>query len=359
MAETPIPEAGASQPKGAVRRFLEERVPIKTEGLAEGLDEPIPGHLKRWWFALGGTPLYLFIVQVVTGILLTFYYVPSPDQAYDSVKRITEEVTFGWWVRSLHRWSSHLMIASVILHVLRVFFTGTYRRPREFTWMIGVGVLAVVLFFGFTGYSLVYEQLSYWGATVAGNLTAATPVIGPWLARMLRGGDTIGDNTLTRFFVLHIGILPTSLFLLVSLHIVFVRIHGVTRLQSTQESDRKTFPFFPDHFLTECAVFLVITVLLNTLACAFPAGLAERADPLNPPMHIKPEWYFFFTFRWLKLTGLETAVITTGLAGLLLLLWPFVDAAIRKRRPNSEISIVLGVIGFLTLVALTIWEALA
>ncbi|MCI0587274.1 MAG: cytochrome b N-terminal domain-containing protein [Planctomycetes bacterium] len=315
--------------------------------------------MRRWWFALGGTPLYLFLVQVVTGILLTFYYVPSPDRAYDSVRRITEEVSFGWWIRSLHRWSSHLMIASVILHVLRVFFTGTYRRPREFTWMVGTAVLGTTFFFGFTGYSLVYEQLSYWGATVAGNLTAAAPLVGPFLAGMLRGGETISDNTLTRFFVLHIGILPTVLFLLLGLHILLVRLHSVSRLESTAEEDRRTFPFFPDHFLTECAVFLVLTVLLNTLACAFPAGLAERADPLNPPPHIKPEWYFYFTFRWLKLTGLETAVATLGLAGGIFLLWPFLDAWLLRRRGGGEASVVLGTVGFAGIVALTIWEALA
>ncbi|MBI3819526.1 MAG: cytochrome bc complex cytochrome b subunit [Planctomycetes bacterium] len=350
-------EPGAA---GTVKKgFFAERLPIRSEGLVEGLNEPIPGHLKRWWFALGGTPLYLFLVQVTTGILLTFYYVPSPDRAYDSVKRITEEVTFGWWIRSMHRWSSHLMIASVILHVMRVYFTGTYRKPREFTWMAGVAILGITLFFGFTGYSLVYEQLSYWGATVAGNLTAATPLIGKYLASLLRGGDNISDNTLTRFFVLHIGILPTALFLILCSHIFLVRLHGVAQVDSKRAADRKSFPFFPDHMLTECLVFLTITIVLNTLACAFPAGLAERADPLNPPMHIKPEWYFFFTFRWLKLTGLETAVVTTGMAGAVLFFWPFIDAAIRRKRPNSEISIFLGIIGFATLIALTIWEAIA
>jgi quinol-cytochrome oxidoreductase complex cytochrome b subunit len=341
------------------KRFLAERLPLRTGALREGLNEPIPGHLKRWWFALGGTPLYLFLVQVVTGILLTFYYVPAPDRAYDSVRRITEEVSFGWWIRSLHRWSSHLMIASVILHVLRVFFTATYRKPREFTWMVGAAVLGTTFFFGFTGYSLVYEQLSYWGATVAGNLTAAAPLVGPFLARMLRGGETISDNTLTRFFVLHIGILPTVLFLLVGAHLLLVRLHGVSRLESPAEEDRRTFPFFPDHVLTECVVFLTLTVLLNTLACAFPAGLSERADPLNPPPHIKPEWYFYFTFRWLKLTGLKTAVATLGAAGAVFLLWPFVDAGLRRRRPGSEASLLLGALGFLGVVALTVWEALA
>jgi quinol-cytochrome oxidoreductase complex cytochrome b subunit len=339
--------------------LLRERIPLDTGPLREGLDEPIPGHMKRWWFALGGTPLYLFLVQVVTGILLTVYYVPSPERAYESVRFVTEEVSFGWWLRSLHRWSSHLMIASVVLHVIRVFFTGTYRKPREFTWVAGATLLLACLAFGFTGYSLVYEQLSYWGLTVATNLMEATPLVGATLAGVFRGGETVSASTLTRVFVLHIGVLPTVLVFLLVAHIFLVRAHGVTRLDAASEQDRRTFPFFPDHVLTECLVFLAITILLNALACAFPAGLEEPADPLNPPHHIKPEWYFYFTFRWLKLAGLHTAVVTLGAGALLFVLWPFVDVGLLRLGRWKGISPLLGAVGALGVLALTLWEALA
>ena len=141
-----------------VSGFVKERLPIDAAGLEHVLSEPIPGHLRRWWFALGGTPAYLFVVQAATGILLTFYYVPEPSRSWESVRTITDQVAFGWYFRSLHKWAASLMIVAVMLHTMRVFFTGAYRRPRELSWMVGALVLFCTLFFGFTGYSLIYEQ---------------------------------------------------------------------------------------------------------------------------------------------------------------------------------------------------------
>lgn len=157
--------------------WVRDRVPIDVEFLRAAGSEPIPGHLKRWWWCIGGTPAYLFIVQLVSGILLTFYYVPSPDDAYESVHAITNDLRFGWFIRSVHRWSSHLMIVAVLLHMMRVFFTGAYRKPREINWMVGCTLLLLTLGMGFTGYSLVWEQLSFWGATVAGNILVAVPFV--------------------------------------------------------------------------------------------------------------------------------------------------------------------------------------
>ena len=192
-----------SSPEG-LRHRLREMVPLDWGLLRHIGAEPVPYHLKKWWFCLGGTVLYLFVVQVVTGIALTFYYVPSPDEAYASVAAITHEVRFGWFIRSLHKWSAQFMIVALILHMLRVFFTGAYRRPRQLNWCIGFLLLGTTLTFGFTGYSLVYEQLSFWGATVATNLAEAVPFVGPFIAHFLRGGPEVGENTLTRFFILHI-----------------------------------------------------------------------------------------------------------------------------------------------------------
>lgn len=340
--------------------WLRERVPLDPEGLKEFSNEPVPNHLKHWWWCLGGTPILLFTVQVLTGILLTFYYVPSTAAAYDSVARISRDVPFGWYIRSLHHWSSYLMITAVLLHMLRVFFTGAYRRPRELNWMIGLGLLAVTLGFGFTGYSLVYEQLSYWGATVATNLMDAVPVIGPYLGRMLRGGDAVGDNTLTRLFVLHIGVMPTLLALLLALHVLLIRLHGVTPFEfRADRGTGRTYPFFPDHLLKEIIIGLVLGVVLTCLALIFPTGLEERANPLQTPAHIKPEWYFYWAFRWLKLLGLTASVLTLGAAAFLALCWPFIDARIRRLRPRSEASVWIGALAVLGLIALTLWEALA
>lgn len=144
-----------------ITAWLKERVPINPGDLRELTNEPVPNHLKRWWFCLGGTPAYLFIIQMFTGILLAFYYQSSPLSAYESIRYITNEAAFGWYIRSVHKWAATLMIASVILHQMRVFFTGGYRKPRELNWMIGMFLLVCTLMLGFTGYSLVYEQLSY------------------------------------------------------------------------------------------------------------------------------------------------------------------------------------------------------
>ncbi len=364
--EPVIPHGGRPLPQAQTRfgRWLQRRVPIDLEALRYYSNEPVPNHLRHWWWCLGGTPAMLFGVQAVTGILLSFYYVPDPSQAYESVKRVSEVVPFGWFLRSVHRWSSNLMIAAVILHMMRVFFTGAYRRPRELNWMVGIGLLGVTLFFGFTGYSLVYEQLSFWGATVAGNLTEAVPLIGPYLARLLRGGEMVGDNTLTRFFILHIGILPALITALLGAHILLFRLHGVTEFEFESPNLRspeqqKTFPFFPDHMMTELIIGIGLAFLLTCLAVIFPVGLAEKASPLLTPAHIKPEWYFFWTFRWLKLTGLTFAVLSIGFFGFLALVWPFIDAAVRRRRPASELSVRIGVLAVTVLVVLTLWEALA
>jgi quinol-cytochrome oxidoreductase complex cytochrome b subunit len=340
--------------------WIKTSAPIPGEFLEQVSSEPVPHHLKRWWFALGGTPAYLFTIQVITGILLTFYYVPDPEHAYESVQHITYNVEFGWIIRSVHKWSSHLMIIAVIFHVLRVFFTAAYRKPRELNWMFGCCILAVVLGFGFTGYSLIFEQLSYWGATVAANITQNVPLMGDFLARFMRGGDSVEENTLTRFFIFHIALLPLCLTILLTIHIALIRLLGVTELKFDEDIGKpaKHFPFFPNHFLMELIIGMCLTLLLTFLVVVFPAGLGPPADPFVTPEHIKPEWYFYFTFRWLKLTSLQVGVLGTGAAFMLLLFWPFIDRVLVKKWPKRDISVYLGIIAIITLIVLTVWEAL-
>ncbi len=339
--------------------WIGKRFPVDQQVLVSLGSEPVPGHLNRWWWCLGGTPAYLFTVLVVSGILMTFYYVPEPEEAYNSVSRITREIRFGWYIRGIHKWSANLMIVSLLLHVMRVFFTGAYRKPREGNWVIGCFLLLTTLGFGFTGYSLVYEQLSYWGATVAGNMAAAVPLVGEQMGSFLRGGESVGSNMLTRLYVFHIGALPTALIGLLLIHLVLVRIHGVSELGSPVGPDSKRFPFFPDHLFTEIAIALFLMFLLTFLAIVFPASMGPRADPLVTPEHIRPEWYFFWSFRWLKLMSERAAVITQGLFVASIIFWPFIDSRIRKRWPESEASVWIGVGGVLFLLGLTVWEALS
>ena len=357
---TPAEDTGR---KGGLQERLEDLFPFDWELVRHAGAEPVPYHLKKWWFCLGGTVLYLFIVQVVTGIALTFYYVPYPDRAYESVAMITREVRFGWYIRSLHKWSANFMIVAVFLHMLRVYFTGAYRHPRQLNWCIGFLLLGTTLIFGFTGYSLVYEQLSFWGATVACNLAEAVPVVGPYIGHFLRGGPEIGENTLTRFFVLHIGVLPTAAFILVGLHILLIRLLGVTELhfegEKLSDEDRH-FRFWPEHATTELLIGVLMMYVLTLVALIFPAGLGEPANPTQTPEHIKPEWYFYFNFRLLKLTSLKLSVVLTMAIGAIAFFWPFIEERLSRRfRLPDAVPVTIGVIAFLGFLVLTVWESFA
>lgn len=348
--------------KQAATERLAEMFPFDWELLRHAGAEPVPYHLKKWWFCIGGTPMYLFIVQVVTGIMLTFYYVPSPEQAYASVEAITYSVRFGWFIRSLHMWSANFMIIAVFLHMLRVFFTRAYRSPRQLNWMVGVLLLGVTLTFGFTGYSLVYEQLSFWGATVACNLAEAVPLVGPWIGDFLRGGPEIGEQTLTRFFVLHVGLLPMVAFVLLGLHLLIIRLHGVTELQFEGEvvtEEGRFFRFWPEHVTMEILIGVLLMYILTILALIFPADLGAQADPTTTPAHIKPEWYFYFNFKLLKLTSLKASVALSGVLGGLLFFWPFIDGWLEKRlgKKADGLVVAVGVVAFIGFLVLTVWEA--
>lgn len=342
-----------------VGTWLAERIPLDTVQLRELTNEPVPNHLKRWWFALGGTPAYLFVVQIVTGILLAFYYQPSASTAYESVEYITHHAAFGWYLRSMHKWAATLMIAAVILHQMRVYFTSAYRRPRELNWVIGMALLCCTLLTGFTGYSLVFEQLSYWGATVAANISDAVPVIGSLAKHMLLGGETYNDRTLSRFYILHAAVLPTTIIILVAIHIAFIRMHGVTELKFGDEDPQKPqhFNFFPDHMLTELMIGLVLMIVLSALATLLPATMGPRANPLVTPEVIKPEWFFYVSFRWLKLFSLSFAVLSTGFIVAAMFLWPWIDAVLRRVTGKEDISVYIGIVATFLLVGLTVWEA--
>lgn len=344
---------------GRIVAWLQERVPVSAEQLAELTNEPVPNHLKKWWFCLGGTPAYLFVVQVVTGILLALYYQPSPESAYESIRYITEEATFGWFLRSMHKWAATLMIAAVILHQMRVYFTGSYRRPRELNWVIGMCLLMATLLIGFTGYSLVFEQLSYWGATVAANISDAIPLVGPFAKQMLLGGDEYNARTLSRFYILHAAVLPSAIVLLVVCHIAQVRMHGVTEFPdpNAPPNQPRHFNFFPDHMLSELIIGLVLMIVLCSLATVLPATMGPKADPLTTPEVIKPEWFFYVSFRWLKLFSLSFAVISSGFIVGAMFVWPWIDKVLRRVTGIEEISVYIGIVATFLLIGLTVWEA--
>lgn len=342
----------------ALAKWFGERIPIDGETLRELTNEPVPYHMKRWWFCLGGTPAYLFLVQIFTGILLAIYYQPSATTAYESVDHITNHVALGWYFRSLHKWAATLMIAAVILHQMRVYFTGAYRRPRELNWVIGMGLLLTTLGIGFTGYSLVFEQLSYWGATVGAGIANRVPLIGTIGKHLLLAGDQYNADTLPRFFILHVAILPGTVMILLAMHITLIRLHGVSELEPAGDSssEKQHFDFFPDHFYTEIIMGLLLMIVLSVLATLLPATMGAKADPLTTPEVIKPEWFFYVTFRWLKLFGPTFAILSMGFIVFTMIVWPWIDRALRRITGWEEISVYIGIIATLLLVGLTVWE---
>ena len=182
----------------------------------------------NWLYTLGSATLTVLIIQVVTGILLTLYYVPDPTQAYASVDYITNELPFGWLIRGLHHWGASAMVVLTIAHMIRVIIYGAYKFPREVTWLTGVALLLLVFSFGFTGYLLPWDQKAYWGTVVGTRIAAVTPFIGDWLADLLRGGKEISAVTLARFFGAHVWVLPSLLLLLVGIHLYLVIRNGIS-----------------------------------------------------------------------------------------------------------------------------------
>ncbi|MEJ2011196.1 MAG: cytochrome b N-terminal domain-containing protein [Anaerolineales bacterium] len=189
----------------------------------------------NWLYTLGSATLFVAINQIVTGILLTIYYVPSPDQAYDSVQYITTQVPAGWFIRGLHHWGASAMVLLTVLHMLRVIILGSYKFPREVTWFTGIGLLLVVIGFGFTGYLLPWDQKAFWATTVGTRIAEVTPFVGDWILRIMRGGEELSAVTLARFFGVHVWFLPATLLLLLGIHLFLIVRIGISEVPEPEE----------------------------------------------------------------------------------------------------------------------------
>jgi len=189
----------------------------------------------NWFYTLGSATLFTALMQGVTGILLTIYYVPTPDQAYDSVQYITTQIPGGWFIRGFHHWGASLLVVLTVLHMLRVIICGAYKFPREVTWFSGVFLLIIVIGFGFTGYLLPWDQKAYWATTVGTRIAAAVPGIGDVVLRVMRGGDELSAITLVRFFGVHVWVLPTALIVLISIHMFLVIRNGISAVPKRGE----------------------------------------------------------------------------------------------------------------------------
>jgi cytochrome b6 len=209
----------------------------------------VPQHGHSLFYYLGGLTLFLFLMQIGTGILLLMYYRPGADSAYESVKFIISDVTFGWLIRSIHSWSANLMILVLFLHMFTVFFTQAYRKPRELTWLTGIGLLGLSLTFGFSGYLLPWNQLSFFATRVGTGMMHAVPFVGEYLMTVLRGGEEVTGATIGRFFGLHVAILPAVFTMLLGLHLLLVQRQGMSEpieWHDKQPQEKKFMKFFPN-----------------------------------------------------------------------------------------------------------------
>jgi cytochrome b6 len=306
----------------------------------------VPFHRSTPFYYLGGMALFLFLVQIVTGILLSLYYKPSPDQAFESVRAIVTEVDFGWLIRSAHSWSANLLVAVLLLHLLTTYMMRAYRRPREMTWLTGIVLLGLFMAFGFSGYLLPWNELAFFATRVGTAIVGRIPLIGQQLLLLARGGDDVTGDTLARFYALHVVILPLATIGLLTVHLFLVQKHGMSVPE--READRMrgidripSIPFVPDFLLRDMVGWYLALALLAALAALFPWELGEKADPFaSAPEGIKPEWYFLFMFQALKLLpahlgpfeGEVVGILAFGIAGLAVLLVPFLDRGSRTRR---------------------------
>jgi quinol-cytochrome oxidoreductase complex cytochrome b subunit len=306
----------------------------------------VPVHRFSYWYFFGGMTLFLFVLQVLTGILLLLYYRPSSGEAFESVQYIMTRVQFGWLVRSIHAWGANLMILMVFIHMFSVLFLKSYRKPRELTWLTGAVLLLLVLGFGFSGYLLPWNTLAFFATTVGTNLAGQLPLVGQSIKVFLRGGDLVTGATLTRFFGFHVAVLPGLVTIFLALHILLVQRFGMSVPPSVEAAweaapaERRELPFFPNFMLRELMAWYVALGILGALAALSPWGLGTKANPFaSAPAGIKPEWYFLFMFQTLKwipsklvgISGEVVGVLAFGLAGLLWLLVPFIDHDPRGR----------------------------
>ncbi|MEE2831365.1 MAG: cytochrome bc complex cytochrome b subunit [Candidatus Latescibacterota bacterium] len=319
------------------------------EVLQENLRKPSPRHVN-WLFTMGSALLLLLGVQLLTGVLLMVYYKPSGREAFASVEAIMYEVPLGGLTRSAHNWGSHLIVIMALLHMFRVFFYGGYKKPRELTWIIGVGLLAVILGFGFTGYLLPWDQVAYWGTVVATEAPASIPVVGPITREFMIGGNEVADATLGRFYVVHVFLLPLALMGMVGLHLFLIRYQGISSLRRTDEPEPTPEqnladggePFFPHHFLKDSATMYVTLGVLVSLALLYPAHIGTPADPLSTPAGIKPEWYFLPAYQLLKYVPEVVGVNMPPLLLLILVLLPLAIDTSPERHPGRRPRVVTG-----------------
>lgn len=337
--------------------WLDERTGHR-RALHVALEEPVLGGAS-FAYVMGSVLLFLLILQATTGALLAFYYSPSASDAWASVAYVEDEVTLGWFIRGLHHHGASAMVIAAGLHMLQVAIWGAYKKPREVTWWIGVLLFGLILAFALTGYLLPWDQTGYWATKVATGIAGETPVAGHEVQAAVQGGNEYGNLTLTRFFALHVVVLPALTFGLVAIHVLLFRKHGVTPRwgRSQAELERTAQPFWPDQLFRDLfAMAVAFAALVLWTIRTGGAGLDAPADP-SSNFDARPEWYFRPLFQMLKyFSGPMETIVALGapvLVGGVLFALPMVDRGAERspRRRAGLLAIVLA--GFAGAGALT------
>jgi quinol-cytochrome oxidoreductase complex cytochrome b subunit len=343
--------------------WVDERLGV-SDLAAFARKKTVPVHAQSFWYYWGGISLFLFLVQCFTGVLLLVYYRPGAD-SFESVRQITYVMHFGWLIRSAHAWSANLMMFSILVHMFSVFFMKAYRKPRELGWLSGMALLGIASVFGFSGYLLPMDELSYFATKVGLQIPAAIPFVGTAIANILRGGPDVTEFTVQRFFALHVVVLPALFLPLLGFHLWLVQKHGNAVPPSEEEKparERKSMPFLPNFLRKDIAMWLISLNVLALLASVFPWQLGKQFDSLAPaPLGIHPEWYFMSPFEMLKMLGTVLPGEAGEIAGILLftagiVLWiliPFYDKD-RASGRRARNAYYFGLIAVVLLLATTV-----
>jgi ubiquinol-cytochrome c reductase cytochrome b subunit len=326
-------------------------------------EHPVPRSTASWWYVFGSAALVVFILQFVTGILLAFVYVPSGAEAWGSLQALNHDITLGWFIRAMHGWGSNFMVALVLIHMVQVFLFGAYKFPRELTWILGVFLLLITLGMAFSGQVLRFDQDAYWGVSIGASIVSRVPILGPAIVKLMLGGPIIAGATLSRFFALHVFVIPGLLIGFVCLHLLMVLKLGInewpmpgrivkraTYVDDYHELTRKDgAPFVP--YAVWKDIFFAGFIILAVAACALyfgPFGPTGRPDPTIIQTVPKPDYFFLWLYALLSLLppSLETPALLIGpvvvITGLLLL--PFLSGEGEKswkRRPIAVLTVML------------------
>jgi ubiquinol-cytochrome c reductase cytochrome b subunit len=331
--------------------------------IREAAEHPVPRNTASWWYVFGSAAVAVFLLQLVTGILLGLIYVPSADEAWSSLQALNHDVSLGWFIRALHGWGSNFMVAIVLIHMAQVFLFGAYKFPRELTWIVGVCLLLMTLGMAFTGQVLRFDQDAYWGLGIGASIASRVPVIGPALVSLMLGGPIIAGATLSRFFALHVFVIPGLLIGSVALHLLMVLKLGINewpvpgrvvrRATYTRDYHKLTTddgaPFVPYAIWKD--LFFAGCVLLAVAACAMyfgPFGPTGKPDPTIIQTVPKPDYFFLWLYALLSLLppSLETPALLVGpvVAIVALILLPFLSGEGEKswrRRPIAVLTVLL------------------